>query len=76
MSLCLPLRGPLPQEDTALVALSVKRQIGTWEFFRTFGFSLGEAFSDESFDKVGNRETYAGVTSSLIWFSTKGLWVS
>lgn len=25
MSLCLPLREPLPQEDTALVALSVKR---------------------------------------------------
>lgn len=42
----------------------------------TLGFGQCQAFSEESLDKVGNGETYADVTSSLIWFSTRGLWVS
>lgn len=50
--------------------------MGTWEFFMTIGFSLGQAFSDGSSDKVGNGGTYADVASSLIWFSSRGLWVS
>jgi len=41
-----------------------------------FGFSLGQAFPEESLGKVGSGENYADVASILIWFSTRGLWVS
>lgn len=42
----------------------------------TFGFSPAQVFSEETLDKVGNGETYTDVASSLIWFSTRGLWFS